>query len=245
MTTFPEQLASSLSRPTVDLRHLLSTPVRQQGPRPLCVPFSISEAHQATRVLSSAPGGQTLAVESLWQHCLNNGRADHNGTTLAAVGEAASNKGQTIEKWWPYNENLGSGTEPEPGVATMSTWFTSSIIGVPIAHDGIEDLIEDVLASGHPVVLVVEVTKEFLNPTPEGEILIPVISSPIGEYHAVLAIGASTNLDGTIRRLLIRNSWGPGWAAGGFGWLPIDYLIAFAGEGTMIAPSSLANSIII
>ncbi len=102
---------------------------------------------------------------------------------------------------------------------------------MPLAHDGIEEHIEDALTAGLPVVVVLEITDQFENPAPDGEIDVPPLTAPVNDYHAVTAVAAATNATGTARRLLIRNSWGPGWAAGGYGWLPYDYLVAFAGTG--------------
>jgi hypothetical protein len=181
-----------------------------------------------------------LAVEPLWQHCLHNGHAGHNGTTLAAGSDALAAKGQTVELYWPYNDTLGAGTEPEPAAATQATWYRATTVDTPFAHDGVEELADDALAAGLPLVLVVELTYEFEHPTAQGEIALPALTAPVGDYHAVLAVGAATNAEGTNRRLLIRNTWGPGWGAGGYGWLPLDYLIAFAVQAAAIDPASLA-----
>lgn len=240
MTSYAQRRADSLARPPADLRYLVAPPVRHQGPRPLCVPFSIAAAHEATRARLGAPGAEMLAVEPLWQHCLHNGHAGHNGTTLAAGGDALRVKGQTAEPCWPYNRTLGAGTEPEPAAATQATWYTAATVDTALAHDGIEDLIDHALAAGLPLILVIELTQEFEQPTAQGEISLPALAAPVSDYHAVLAIGAATNTGGTSRRLLIRNTWGSGWGAGGYGWLPLDYLIAFAVQAAAIAPASLA-----
>lgn len=240
MTSYAQRHGDSLARPPVDLRHLFASAVRHQVPRPLCVPFSIAAAHEATRVQMGEPGAGMLAVEPLWQHCLDNGQAGHGGTTLTAGGEAVQAKGQTAEVWWPYNDTLGAGTEPEPAAATQATWYTAKTIPTPLAHDGIEDLIEDALVLGLPLILVIELTREFENATADGEISPPALTAPVGDYHAVLVLGAATGTDGASRRLLIRNTWGRGWGAGGYGWLPLDYLIAFAVQAATIDPTSLA-----
>jgi C1A family cysteine protease len=242
VTSYAQRRAASLARPPVDLRYLFTSPVRQQGPRPLCVPFSIAAAHEATRARMVAQGAEVLAVEPLWQHCLYNGHAGHGGTTLAAGGAAVHAKGQTAESCWPYNDTLGAGTEPEPPAATRAAWYLAATIDVPLAHDGIESLIEDALAAGLPLVLVIELTRQFEQPAPTAEIAVPPLTAPVGDYHAVLAVGAAANSDGTSRRLLIRNTWGPGWGAGGYGWLPLDYLIAFAVQAAVIDPASLTAS---
>lgn len=240
MTSYAQRLATSRARPAVDLRYLLPSPVRQQGPRPLCVPFSLSAAHEATRTRLTLPGAEMLAVEPLWQHCLDHGDAGHRGTTLVAGGAALRAKGQTAESCWPYNQGLGAGTEAEPAGVATAPWYTGATIDIPLAHDGIETLLEDALVTELPIVLVIELTTEFEQPTPSGEIAVPALTAPVSDYHAILALGAATNTDGSQRRLLVRNTWGPGWGAGGYGWLPLDYLSAFAVQAAAIDPTSLA-----
>jgi C1A family cysteine protease len=184
---------------------------------------------------------EQLSVEPLWQHCVHAGTANHHGTTLGAITEAIGHTGQTLETLWPYNDALGSGTEPTPAAATTGTFNTANLLAVPLAHDGIEDNIEAALAAALPVIMVIEVTAEFENPGADGEIDVPSLYAPVGDYHAVTAVGAATNATGTARRLLTRNSWGPGWGAGGYGWLPYDYLVSFAGQAAVIDPQTLAT----
>ena len=234
-----QRRAASLLLPPVDLRHLLPAKVRTQGPRPLCVPFSISCAHEAAR---SAPGEEVdvLAVEPLWRHAVLANAAGNSGTTIDAIAEAVADTGQPDESAWPYNRTLAAGTEATPATATGAPFFTTEVFDVPLAHDGIEDHVEAALSVGLPVVVVLEMTSAFENPNANGEIATPPLASPVGDYHAVTAVGASTNVNGDSRRLLIRNSWGPGWGAGGYGWLPYDYLVAFAGQAAAIDPRTVA-----
>lgn len=241
MTSYAQRHSDSLARPPVDLRHLVASPVRQQGPRPLCVPFSIASAHEATRTHAGVPGAETLAVEPLWQYCLDAGLAGYGGTTLQAVAAAVETKGQTAEQCWPYNPTLGAGTEPEPAIATQAAWYCAGTVEIPLAHDGIECLAEDALAAGFPLVLIIEVTSEFEQPTIDGEIATPALTAPTSDYHAVLVVGAATDQADSARRLLIRNTWGPGWGAGGYGWLPLDYTIAFAGQAAVMDPTLLTE----
>jgi hypothetical protein len=232
------KVAASLARPAVDLRRLLPD-VREQGWRPLCVPFVVSTMHEAARALRYAATADCLAVEPIWQHCVDNGRAGVDGTTIPDAAEALHHRGQPAETAWPYNDGLGAGTEPEPMTAAGVDWHCANLADVPLAHDGVEELIELALSAGFPVGVLVEITAEFEWPNADGEIEVPLITSPLGDYHAVVAVGAATSTDGTTRRLLVRNSWGAGWGAGGYGWLPIEYLTAFAVEAAVLDPRTM------
>lgn len=225
----------------VDLRHRLTPDVRAQGPRPLCLPFSTSFAHEAARATAAASAAEALAVEPLWQHCVHAGTAGDGGTTLRAIADAVEHTGQPLEAVWPYDDTLGAGTEPAPAAAGATTFNTAGLFEVPLAHDGIDEDVEATLTAGLPVIVVLEITSEFENPGVDGEIGVPSLSSPVNDYHAVTAVGAATNAAGDSRRLLIRNAWGPGWGAGGHGWLPYDYLVAFAVQAAAIDPQRLAT----
>ncbi len=180
-------------------------------------------------------------MEPLWQHCVHAGTASHAGTTLRAIGDAIEHTGQPLETIWPYNDTLGPGTEPTPAAANPATFNTADLFDVPLAHDGIDDDLEATLTAGLPVIVVLEITSEFENPSVSGEIDVPSLSAPVNDYHAVTAVGAATNAAGDSRRLLIRNSWGPGWGVGCYGWLPYDYLVAFAVQAAAIDPRTLAT----
>lgn len=146
---------------------------------------------------------------------------------------ALADCGQPALAVWPWNPTLGVGTECPPQPAGSPPWQQAHVDKLMLAHDGVEDGIEDALAAGIPVLLVVEVTDEFDNAALDGSIEVPDIRSPIGDNHAVVVVGASTHSDKG-RRLLIRNSWGIGWGAAGYGWLPMDYLVANAQEAATV-----------
>lgn len=203
-----------------------------QGPRPLCLPFSLSLAHDALD--GSDPTVDTaLAPEAIWWHCAQRGQTHPTGMALDHASEAVRDSGQPPLSQWPWNPNLGYGTEDPPTAVGTSPWQQARTFVFEPAHDGVEGQIEDTLAAEYPLVLVVEVTNEFQNPAPDGSIDVPDIRNPAGDYHAVLVVGAATDpVQG--RRLLVRNSWSEAWGASGYGWLPLDYLVANAVQAAVV-----------
>jgi C1A family cysteine protease len=208
-----------------------------QGARPLCVPIALTASHEGARI---GHRDRPFAVEPVWSHCHDTGQASQNGTTLRAASAGLSTVGQPAEARWPYNPALGHETQQRPASAAAADFHTATADIRALANDGIEQELEDTLASGAVTALVLELTAEFDRPGAGGEIAVPDLAAPPGGYHAVAVVGASTRPRGP-RRLLILNSWGPGWGLGGYAWLPLDYLIAFGAEWAMIDPATVAT----
>lgn len=222
--------AGAAGRPDVDLRPLLPPTVPAQGHRPLCLPFALTGAHDALRHADGVP----FAPEAVWWRCAGLGQTTPQGVLLDHAGDALADVGQPAAAAWRYNPALGYGTEEPPAACGTPPWRQATWREVPLAHDGVEDAVEDLLAVSRPVVLVIEVTDQFERPHPDGHVDVPPIVTPAGDYHAVLAVGAATDpVRG--RRLLVRNSWGLTWAAGGYAWLPLAYLIAFAAQAAVVS----------
>lgn len=213
----------AIGRPGIDLRPLLPLAVPTQGMRPLCLPFALTGAHDARQYGAGAP----FAPEPIWWRCTQLGQTAPEGLLLEDAGQALADVGQTAAADWPYNPTLGWGTENPPAGCGPPPWRRATWTQLGLAHDGVEDAIEDMLMASRPVVLVVEITDEFEYPQQDGHIAVPPITAASGDYHAVLVVGAAADLVHG-RRLLVRNSWGPTWGAGGYGWMPLPYLVAFA-----------------
>jgi hypothetical protein len=224
--------AASLARPDVDLRGLLDPDIVAQGPRPLCVAFAVAGGHEATRSGAGAPPAP-FAPEAIWWYCSERNQTSNDGMFLIDAGTAVADLGQPPLHHWPYNPALGSGTEPPPLAAGVPPWSTAMVRQLPLANDGVEEGIEDTLAAGTPVILVVEVTEQFATPDDDGHVKVPDLRVQPGGYHAVLCVGAATHPQQG-RRLLIRNSWGEYWGLGGYCWLPMTYLVAFAPQAAIV-----------
>ena len=228
------RMAASQARPGVDLRRVLAAAI-DQGPRPLCMPVTFTAAHEALRaqILSAAPEG--LAPEPLWRHCVQTGAADATGTTVAAAAQALAGPGQPLLSEWPFRHDLGVRTEAQPATVGAPPWHIAVVAEHTLARDGMETAMENALAAGRPAVLVLEVTREFRNAPSNGEVALAPLNTPLGEGHAVLVVGAATHATRG-RQLLVRNSWGPRWGAGGFGWLPLTWVAAFGFSWASVTP---------
>ena len=235
MAGYDARRQRSLARPPVDLRAMLA-PAIDQGTRPLCIPIVVTAAHEACRKQPPEP----LAPDALWSSCVASGTASREGTTLEAVADALRTDGQPSLVDWPFNTEIFHEADQIPLAAQTSIWHQADLSSVPVANDGIEDGIEDQLATGLAVALILEVTTEFEQATPNGAIEVPPLTAPQGSYHAVLVVGARTHRQARV--LLVRNSWGSGWGAGGYGWLPLDYLIAFGARAGAVDPSSFRRT---
>jgi C1A family cysteine protease len=195
----------------------------------------VTAVHETVRAQTGGTSPEPLAPEPIWSHCLAAGAAGPRGTLVAAAAAAAASDGQPLRADWPFNDSLGVGTEPPPAAAGPAPWRTAALTEHVLARDGLEHVIENSLAAGRPVLLGIEVTREFRQAPRSGLVALAPLTTPLGEGHAVLVVGANTD-PARGRQLLIRNTWGPGWGAGGYGWLTLSWIATFGINWASIAP---------
>lgn len=213
--------------PGVDLRSLVPSPVLIQHDRPLCLPLSVSTSHAVLRAQAAGhQAGDALSPEALWQHAHARGFTSSGGTDDIAMRDALQQQGQPELALWPFNDKLGHDTEATPPAAGLPPWHTAGLSGVQVARDGREQHLDSVLRSGRAVILAVEVTDEFRTAGPTGELPAPDPRAPLGELHAVTAVGST--LSRGAPAFLVCNTWGTGWGAGGYALLTAEWLAVFA-----------------
>ena len=89
------------------------------------------------------------------------------------------------------------------------------------------------LGAGLPSVFGFTVYNSISQAATTGKIPYPTTGEKVAGGHAIVAIGYDDNLKitntntgaSTTGSLIIRNSWGPKWGDGGYGYLPYDYVI--------------------
>lgn len=201
-----------------DLRSGLG-PVRDQGRRPTCLSFAASAVHERARA-----DLDPLCVEWLFYHVAQHaGTGLREGTTMPDTRHVLHDLGQPLEPIWPYSGLPPSATawRPPTGVAPLFRCGSDGC-GADLAH------VRQVLDRGRPVVLALFVSDAFTAAATwlraGTEIILPDDSEPIDRKrgHAVVAVGHGRF--GSEDLILVRNSWGTAWAAGGHAWVRDTYL---------------------
>lgn len=190
---------------------------RDQGRRPTCVAFAGSDCHSAMRSETYA----ALSVEYAFCHAVKRkgGAFDSDaGVPLCHLLSAIEHDGQPMESAWPYLKNTPpSLAEYQPPPIAAGLYKRAS------KYDRIEvGAICRALDGGLPSIVVFSPTLDFHL----AQMGIVVRSSgnrkPSAELHAVVAVG--WGMDGPERVVLVRNSWGQGWAESGCAWMSEHYL---------------------
>jgi hypothetical protein len=181
----------------IDLRSQV-LPVRDQGDRPLCLPYAVSSAHECIRGVD-----QYLAPEYLY-HFANDGLTD--GCGFEAVSRTLANEGQPMEANCTSRPAHGTEWVLKPRTPLFRR---NSISPRPAGAE-----VFAAIRTHEPPVLGISLPNDFFHPaTP----WIVEASDEIFGYHAVLGVGIGRYAGEDL--VLIRNSWGTAWADGGYAWL--------------------------
>jgi hypothetical protein len=187
---------------------------RNQGDRPTCLAFALSDAHAAARGVIEA-----LSVEHLYYHAVQRTAGGHpdKGVALPAAREALSLDGQSVETGWPYLAAIpGDLTHWKPPSGATPLFRRNTQHTTPKVADVVARLDE-----GQPVVLILMLGERFY--TPAGGLVTVGPNDRDTDYHAVIAVGHGKEATGDAY-ILVRNSWGQDWALEGYGWIAGPYL---------------------
>lgn len=202
--------------------------IRNQGSRPTCIAFAISDAHAVVRS-AFVP----LSVEHLYYHAVQRTPGGHpeEGVSLPRILEALRMDGQTVESGWPYMDMLPIDlTQWLPPATATPVFKRDSVTGTAAVGEIVRHL-----DAGTPVVVTFMASTVFCSPD-SGIVRLQASDSDIA-WHAVLAIGHAQS--GSERLLLVRNSWGESWGLSGHAWVDLNYLVPrLSGFATMVPTGS-------
>ncbi|PDT34462.1 MULTISPECIES: C1 family peptidase [Sinorhizobium] len=198
---------------TVDLRSRFGA-ARDQGPRPTCLAFGMSDLHAFHR-----DRWEPLSCEYLFYHTQRRfNRSFHTGASLSEMRATLEEEGQPLEENWPYLVQLPKDIDLY-GPPTAGTVYRrqSDRHAVDLVK------IEDALLAGIPVLVVIMLSDAFYAPRPDAVIL-PVQGDPPdpSRRHALILTGMA-ELNGEML-FLARNSWGKEWGVDGYAWLTAQFL---------------------
>lgn len=197
---------------------------RDQGTRPTCLAFAMSDAH-----MHAARHDQLFSPEYLHYFAAKQiGGRLNSGVTIAALRVALSSEGQPSEADCPYSDTRAD--DWSPATTIVPVWKRSS--SVVTARPG--RVVLESLRSTRPVVAVLRIGRSFYQPNPATHLV-----EEDGDFrpvlHAVLIVGVTGTNE--CMNFLARNSWGDKWGDAGHAWLPLAYvdsrasgLVAIGGE---------------
>ena len=157
------------------------------------------------------------------------------GAYLRTAMEALVLFGTPPERYWPYDgrpaaSNTHFDVEPPAFCYAFGANYQAVKYfrldgpgtGFPQALTNIRNF----LAAGYPAIFGFPVYSEYDHPLAGGLIAYPGPHSVYRGGHANVAVGYDDNLmiGADKGALLIRNSWGTGWADAGYGWMSYKYV---------------------
>lgn len=211
-----------------DLRDVFG-PARDQGRRPTCIAFALTDAHAAAR-----RPYQELSVDHLYYHAVQRspGGDPHGGVSLDPAIDALRLDGQCLEAGWRYTDPLPTDLAAwrPPATATPVYRRDSDLVRALVAS------VIDRLNTGVPVVLILLLGERFY--VPESGLIAPGPNDADASYHAVIAVGHGKTVGGE-HCVLIRNSWGLGWGLRGHAWVTSSYLERRLCHAIVMSPQDL------
>ena len=188
----------------VDLRPKLGA-IRDQGARPTCLAHATTAAHEKCR-------GSTTWLSPEYLHFFATGGIS-SAVTFAKIADTLKGKGQPVDADCPYlSTDPPSGWKPR----TRLTVFRRD------SHERTGSSLSEIerLIRGEQVpVLGIALTNGFFMPSPPWNIS---SDGPLRGFHAVVGVGLGKFRAN--RAVLIRNSWGFGWADDGYAWLDAIFI---------------------
>jgi C1A family cysteine protease len=159
------------------------------------------------------------------------------GAWLRTTMESLTLFGAPPERYLPYNIATFD-VEPSAFCYAFAANYQALIyyrLDPPgVARPALLDTIKNYINAGLPSMFGFTVYSSYIQANTTGKFPYPAPGERVVGGHAVVAVGYDDNLviqgtgtgsPKTTGAFLIRNSWGTGWGAAGYGWLPYDYVL--------------------
>ena len=220
-----------------DLRQRLPAP-KDQGRRPTCLAFAVTSVHELAR----AGGGnvqEDLSEEALYWGCKRKDGDLGPGSRFSSAQAALRGWGQPLEETWPYDatHDDSKAIPRMPATAKAAGWFRNRLRRVAVK----EAALKAELDAGRVVAVGVRLSQAFVL-SGDGVIPAPTPGDLMLGGHAVTLVGYDDAHPSGNGVFVFRNSWGPTWGDGGYGYLPYSYLVNTREAWTVEGPTQSADS---
>jgi C1A family cysteine protease len=214
--------------PFVDLRSSCPTPFNQ-GPLGSCTANAIAGAlkfDQTKQKKSTIFTASRLFI--YWNERFLEGTVSEDSGAMLRDGiKAVAKWGAPPETVWPYDVNKFA---TKPSSAAFTVGAQNKALSYQRLNQDIGSF-QTCLASGYPFVFGFSVYESFESDAVAASGVVPMPGATEGQLggHAVMAVGynaGTTTKNGCPpRHFIVRNSWGPRWGAGGYFYMPFEYLL--------------------
>lgn len=194
-------------------------PVYDQGQLGSCTANAIAGAFQFDEIKQKA---QSVMPSRLFiyygERAMEKTVNTDSGAQIRDGMKVISKEGVCPETEWPYD--ISKFTQKPSTQCFQDAKKYEAVTYQRLIQD--LNTMKGCLADGYPFVFGITVYSSFESNTvaQTGMVPMPTTQEQVLGGHAILAVG----YDDSNRTFIFRNSWGPGWAKEGYGFIPYSYL---------------------
>jgi len=204
------------------------SPVKDQGQLGSCVGFAISamkecqEKKEHEEEIAKGKRGRKKVYDYseswiYWNAKKIDAWPDEEGTSIRYAMKVLQKIGVPTEKGWPYKD-VGDIGEPKKWANLVARW---ALIEKYTRIDTLTEL-RLALING-PVPIGIPCFEEIFYAGNDGLVAYPKRPDQIYGGHAICTVGYNNRT----KLIKFKNSWGSGWGANGYGYLPYQYIEDF------------------